>query len=304
MPIVHTASPPCHAREIFSRAAALLAASQGYRETLEHTLAACLPALGDFGFFDARDEGEVVRIMRAHDDEEAGAILRPTRWTPQARAEGLNVCALTTGEAAFHPAIDDDWYRRAAANEAQLASMRRLAFGSMISVPMRFAGELIGALTLFMRRSGRRHDRDMLDIASDLAGFAAPVVANAALLERHQRAKAALLASEMQLRISYEAAGLGAWDWRIDEGLVYWSPEYREIYGLDPDAPPSFEKGIAAVVPEDRPGVEAAMRLCLESGTEFRSEHRILHPAKGLRWIHAMGRPELAADGHAVRVSG
>ena len=31
-------------------AAALLSASRGYRGTLEHTLAACLPALGDFGF--------------------------------------------------------------------------------------------------------------------------------------------------------------------------------------------------------------------------------------------------------------
>ena len=304
MAIAQPGSPACQAREIFTRAAALLAASRGYRETLEHTLAACLPALGDFGFFDARDEAEVVRIVRAHDDDEAQAILAPTRWTPQAHAPGMNVCALTTGEAAFHPRIDDDWYRKAAANEAQLASMRRLAFGSMISVPMRFAGELIGALTLFMRRSGRRHDADMLAIACDLAGFAAPVIANAALLERHERARSALLASEAQLRISYEAAGLGAWDWRVEENQVYWSPEYRAIYGLDPQETPSFAKGIALVVPEDRVGVEAAMRLCLETGTEFRSEHRIVHPRKGLRWIHAMGRPEFAAENRAIRVAG
>jgi len=81
MAIAQPGSPACQAREIFTRAAALLAASRGYRETLEHTLAACLPALGDFGFFDARDEAEVVRIVRAHDDDEAQAILAPTRWT-------------------------------------------------------------------------------------------------------------------------------------------------------------------------------------------------------------------------------
>ena len=304
MAIVQPPVPAVPEREIFRRAAALLSASRGYRCTLEHTLAACLPALGDFGFFDAREEGEVVRVARAHQDEETEAILRPTRWSPLVRGDGMNLCALTTGETAFHPRIDDAWYRKAAADEAQLASMRRLAFGSMISVPMRFGGELIGALTLFMARSGRRHDESHVSIATDLAAFAAPVVANAALVERHERAKSALLASETQLRISYEAAGLGAWDWRIDEGLVYWSPEYREIYGLEREAVPTFERGMEAVVPEDRIGVEAAMRLCLETGAEYRSEHRILHPRKGLRWIQAVGRPEFGAGNRPARVSG
>ncbi len=304
MAIVQPAAPTTHAREIFRRAAALLGASRGYRETLEHTLAACLPPLGDFGFFDARHEDGVVRIARAHEDEAIEAILRPTRWGAQERADGLNLCALTTGEPALHADIDDAWYRKVAANEEHLALLRRLGFVSMITVPMRFAGDLIGALTLFMGRSGRRHDASHLGIAADLAAIAAPVVANAALLERHELAKSMLLASETQLRISYEAAGLGAWDWRIDEGEVYWSPEYREIYGLDPEGQPAFEKGMAAVVPEDRAGVDAAMRLCLETGAEYRSEHRILHPRKGLRWIQAVGRPQLGAGNRPVRVSG
>jgi PAS domain S-box-containing protein len=296
-------SGSCGAREVFSRAAALLSSSGSYRETLEHTLAACLPTLGDFGFFDARDQGSVVRIARAHEDEATEAIIRTTAWVPQRRG-GVDLCALTTGEAAFHPEVDDDWYREVARDEEHLAVLRRLAFRSMISVPMRFRGEPIGALTLFMGRSGRRHDASHLALASDLAGFAAPVVANAALIERHEEAKAALVASEAQLRLSYQAAGLGAWDWMIDTGQVYWSPEYRDIYGLDAHEPPTFEKGISMVLPEDRAAVEAAMRECLATRGDYRSEHRIAHPSKGLRWIHAVGRPEYDAAGRAVRVSG
>ncbi|HSN20456.1 MAG TPA: PAS domain S-box protein, partial [Usitatibacter sp.] len=293
----------CEAGPIFSRAAELLSSSDGYRDTLELTLAACLPALGDFGFFDARDGGEVVRIARAHEDEALEALLRPTRWSPQPR-DGVNLCALTTGRPALHPDVDDAWYRDVAVNEQHLETLRRLAFRSMISVPMRFRGELIGALTLFMGRSGRRHDEQLLAIASGLAGIAAPVVANAALIERHERAEAALLASEAQLRLSYEAAGLGAWSWRVEDGEVYWSPEYREIYGLDAHEPPTFERGMAVVMPEDRDGVAAAVRRCIETGSEYRSEHRVLHPRKGLRWIQALGRPELGAGNRPVRLSG
>jgi PAS domain S-box-containing protein len=302
MAIAQSASA-CEARRIFSRAAHLLSSSAGYRQTLEHALAACLPALGDFGFFDARDGDEVVRIARAHEDEATEAMLRPTRWAPQPRS-GLNLCALSSGEPALHRDIDDEWYRKAAASDGEREAMRRLAFRSMITVPMRFRGELIGALTLFMGRSGRLHDAEHLALAADLAGLAAPVVANAALLERHEHATAALEASEAQLRLSYQAARLGAWDWRIDEGAVYWSPEYRDIYGLDPDEAPTFERGMAVVLPEDRAAVEAAMRRCVESGEEYRSDHRVAHPRRGLRWIHAVGRAEQGPANRPVRVSG
>jgi PAS domain S-box-containing protein len=296
-------SGSCATHEVLSRAAALLCSSGSHRETLEHTLAACLPALGDFGFFDARGPAGVVRIARAHEDEAIEAIVRPTTWVPQQRGD-INLCALTTGETAFHPQVDDDWYRKVALDDEHLALLRSLAFRSMISVPMRFRGELIGALTLFMGRSERRHDASHLALAADLAGFAAPVVANAALIERHEEAKAALVASEAQLRLSYQAAGLGAWDWQIETGRIYWSPEFREIYGLDPHEPPTFERGISVVVPEDRAAVEAAMRECLATRREYRSEHRIAHPRKGLRWIQAAGRPEHDGAGRAVRISG
>src|SRR5689334_4634434 len=133
------------ARELFHHTARLLGESHDYRLTLEHTLAACLPALGDFGFFDARDGDEVIRVSGAHEDEATAAILRPTRWSPQLRTD-MNLCALSSGLAALHADIDDAWYRAVATSEQHLAAMRGLAFRSMITVPMRFQGQLIGAL--------------------------------------------------------------------------------------------------------------------------------------------------------------
>ena len=290
-------------RRIFGRAADLLAASESYRHALSQTLAACLPALGDFGFFDARDATEVVRVSGAHDDEETAAILRPSRWSPQMRTD-MNLCALSSGEPALHAAIDDDWYRAAARDEVQLASMRRLAFTSMITVPMRYRGEVIGALTLFMARSGRRHTAEHMEIASHIAGFAAPVIANAALIERRTRAEAALATSENRIRVACEAAGIGMFDWVLATNDVYWSPEYRDIYGLDPEEPATFEKGIAAVIPEDRSMVSAAVARSVDSLSEYRALHRVRHPAKGLRWVQALGRPLVGPSGTVERFTG
>jgi signal transduction histidine kinase/CheY-like chemotaxis protein len=172
----------------FRRVAQLLSSSKDFNEVIASTLQACLPVLGDFGFFDLRVGAEVIRTVRAHEDEATEAALRPTRWMPQPRDDGFNLCALTTGAAAFHPEIDDAWYTRAAATPQHLAGMRALAFRSMISVPMRYGAELLGSLTLFMARSGRRHSADDLALAQDLAALAAPVVANARLLAAERSA--------------------------------------------------------------------------------------------------------------------
>jgi PAS domain S-box-containing protein len=303
MATVPIASATDSYRRIFSRAAQLLSESAGYRETLEQTLAACLPELGDFGFFDARDGDEVTRVVRAHEDDATEAYFRPTRWVRREHPE-LNLCALTTGRAALHPHIDDAWYCKAAADERQLEGMRRLAFRSMITVPMRHRGELIGALTLFMGRSGRRHTAEHLSIAQDLAGLASPVVANARLVERHERAENALRLSEERLRISMKAAGLGAWEWALHDNHVYWSPEYREIYGFTPDEPATFERGISVVVPEDLPLVQAALTRAVEQRSEFSCEHRIHHSRHGMRWLHSIGRPVVDASGRPTSMMG
>src|SRR5687768_4367175 len=129
---------------VLSRAAALLAASAEFDATLAHTIAAFLPALGDFGFFDVLIEGTplqgtVRRTARAYEDPELEAILAPTQWVRSERSD-INLCALSSGECGLHPTIDDAWYRSIAVNEHHLELLRKLAFTSMLTVPMRYQG--------------------------------------------------------------------------------------------------------------------------------------------------------------------
>src|SRR5581483_1560338 len=113
-----------------------------------------------------------------------------------------------------------------------------------------------------------------------------------------------LRASEEHLRLTHKVVGLGTWEWNVITGQVYWSPEYREVYGLDPAEEPSFDKGMAVVREEDREGIRQALAKALAGHEEFRSEHRIRHPEKGKRWIQAVGRIIYDESQKPVRMTG
>jgi GAF domain-containing protein len=157
---------------VLAEAGAVLS-SMDYETTLQSVVGVALPSLGDFGYFDVVEEdASVRRIARAYDDARRQALLAGTRWARWTH-ERMTLCALTSGRSSFHPSVDDDWRARAALGPAHLDLLRALDFGSMISVPLRLEGRLLGALTLFYAAGGRRHSRDDVALAEDIAARAA-----------------------------------------------------------------------------------------------------------------------------------
>jgi PAS domain S-box-containing protein len=292
-------------RQVLGRAARLLASASDFEGTLRQTLAACLPALGDFGFFDfVAAPGEVRRTSAAHEAPHIEALLAPTQWVRQVHPS-LNLCALSTGEAALHPQIGEDWYRQVAANEQHLRLLRELAFRSMITVPVRYRDELVGALTLFMGSSGRRHTADHLELAGELALLAAPLVVTARLVAQHEASEAALRHSSEQLHMAVEAGQVGIWDWNIAAGEVSWSDRVYAMHGMPPGSDTGGLAGFRARVhPEDLPRVEAALRSALEGGPQYAVEFRAPRADGTIRWIST--RSELVRDaaGRPLRMLG
>jgi PAS domain S-box-containing protein len=292
-------------RQVLARAARQLADASDFDESLRQAIAACLPALADFGFFDAVvDSQEVRRTVAAHEAPDIEALLAPTRWVEQHHPE-LNLCALSTGQAALHPDTDDAWYGRIAANEGHLGLLRELAFRSMLTVPMRWRGEALGALTLFMGRSGRRHTQAHLDFAAELADLAAPLVANARLLEQHKRVEAELRRSEERLRTALDAGQVGIWDWDIVTNQVKWSDRVYEMHGMPVGGDPGgVEDFRARVVPEDLARVEAAMREALAGGAPYAVEFRTPLADGRIRWISTRSTLVKDASGRPLRMIG
>jgi PAS domain S-box-containing protein len=292
-------------RQVLGRAARLLAAATDFDTTLQQALAACLPAVGDFGFFDVVVEpGEVRRTVAAHEAPSIEAMLAPTRWVKQVHPE-LNLCALSTGEAALHPDTDDAWYQRVAGNEQHLRLLRELGFRSMLTVPVRYQRELVGSLTLFMGSSGRRHTLEHLELASELALLAAPVVVNARLVVRHQRVEEALRQSSERLRMAVEAGRVGIWDWDIARNRVNWSDRIYEMHGMAPGSDTGGLEGFRArVLPEDRERVEQALRDALAGGPPYEVDLRTRLPDGSIRWISTRSELIRDADGKPQRMVG
>ncbi len=116
---------------------------------------------------------------------------------------------------------------------------------------------------------------------------------------------AALRESEERVRLAHRYAGAGSWDWEIQRQTLIWSDEYRELLGIPPDAPASYEAWLASVLQDDRAGAERALRAVLElDQPEFDMEYRVRHPRHGMLWLSCRGRMQRDGEGRPFRVTG
>ncbi|MBH0200956.1 MAG: PAS domain S-box protein [Nitrospira sp.] len=84
-----------------------------------------------------------------------------------------------------------------------------------------------------------------------------------------------------------QLANFGIFDHDHRTGKVYWSPAMREIYGVGPNDPISFEGYIQLLHPEDRETVVRAIKQAQDSAGDdlFSVEHRVLHRDGSVRWV-------------------
>jgi PAS domain S-box-containing protein len=166
---------------VLAKASDALAQSLDYDETLQAVSELALPVLGDFSFFDLREGDGMRRFACAHQDAALQSELARTEWANA--AGGLSASALLTGRSSLHPVIDESWLARAAQTPEQLTLLRRLNLQSMMSVPLSYRGETLGALTLLFSHSGRHHTSNDLTLAEELARRAASAIVNARLFK-------------------------------------------------------------------------------------------------------------------------
>jgi two-component system CheB/CheR fusion protein len=119
-----------------------------------------------------------------------------------------------------------------------------------------------------------------------------------------KEAEEALIASENRLQLALLASKGGAWDWDMTRDVATVSDSFRELYGLPPDQPISYEVWLGRVHPDDRERCRSYYENNFRTGMELKMEFRILHPKRGILWLEGIGRLEYDAEGRPVRVVG
>ncbi len=115
----------------------------------------------------------------------------------------------------------------------------------------------------------------------------------------------ALRQSEERMRRSQEFANIGTWDWNIKTGQLHWSDSIWPLFGYEKDKiETTYENFLAAIHPDDRELVIQAVNSCVEHGTNYNIEHRVVWPDGTIRWLHESGNVVRNEDGEATHMLG
>ena len=167
-------------------------------------------------------------------------------------------------------------------------------------------GRLVGAT---IEIAGLRKDGTEVPVELSLAacetdgrGYYAGILRD---LTDRRRAQESLAKSEALLAQAQQVAGVGSWEWNVDDDVVSWSDELYRIYGLEPQAfAASFDAFAERVHPEDREHVLATIQQSMKTFEPCRFDHRILRPDGEVRYLHCRAECVTADDGRLQRMFG
>ena len=112
-------------------------------------------------------------------------------------------------------------------------------------------------------------------------------------------------ASEQRLLAAQQLAGVGSWDWDIENNELTWSEQLYRNFGVTPGIfEPSFESYMSLVHPDDQEVATWTVVSTLDDCGSFEFEHRVIRPDNGEVRIHHCTGSVVAVDGRAVRMTG
>lgn len=163
-----------------------------------------------------------------------------------------------------------------------------------------------------MRRDGSRiwveiHGQPLRDATGEPSGTVGVIrdITQRRLAEEElQRRTAELQESESRFRQVVQNIREVFWLSERPSGrLLYVSPGYEEVWGRPVQSLQEDPRSwLAAVHPEDVPGVRAALEL--QASGEYDVEFRVLRPDGTIRWVRDRAFPVREEDGSVTRVAG
>ncbi|HEU4451521.1 MAG TPA: GAF domain-containing protein, partial [Longimicrobium sp.] len=195
-----------------AEASRVLSTSLDYRATLAAAMRMAVPRLADFASLYLLDEsGRAQAVDAAHADPEAEPAVRELVRLHVPSADGGTPVSrvLATGEPVLLPEMAEEAIGAAIEDDTTRRVLHSLAPRSVMAVPLRAEGRIVGVMSFAMGSSGRRYGDTDLALAEELARRAATAVENARLhaAERDAR-RAAEAAAERTAQLQAVTAAL------------------------------------------------------------------------------------------------
>ncbi len=106
-----------------------------------------------------------------------------------------------------------------------------------------------------------------------------------------------------RLRIAFEVAELGAWDYDLETGIVTACDRVRAMFGSDGPLE-RLEDWIARLHPADRERVFAAFQRAVAAGSVYEDECRVIRSDGSIIWVAARAAPVVDSRGRTARLTG
>ncbi|MDO5836638.1 MAG: PAS domain S-box protein, partial [Methanobacterium sp.] len=163
-------------------------------------------------------------------------------------------------------------------------------YKSLVLIPVKFRGNLIGILNIYSSEAGFFSDKEEVALVREMGMDISLAVDSIETEKDRDKMVKALHESEENLRLSNEwlafaqkAAKSGFWDWDMLTNTLNWSPEFYELFALPSTAEPSFETWLEIMHPEDREPAMDRINRAIANQDFLENEYRIITP-EGMKY--------------------
>jgi diguanylate cyclase (GGDEF)-like protein len=111
--------------------------------------------------------------------------------------------------------------------------------------------------------------------------------------------------AEDWLRVVQDIAGVGIWDWRVDQPTAACTESNTLLYGLPPStAMPPQEQWLELIHPDDRGRILDELDSAISGLSQFDTEFRVIWPDGTMHWLAGKCRSVCDSSGKLVRLIG
>ena len=122
-------------------------------------------------------------------------------------------------------------------------------------------------------------------------------------ITKRKQTEMALQESEERLQQAVNVGGIGTFDHDHLTDVIYYSPQLRKMWGIDPSEVITIPGLISRIHPEDQERIDQAIRQAhAPSGDgKYEVEQRVILPDKSIRWQSVRARTDFVGEGEARR---